>query len=360
MWRHLFLSGLAFALAGTLLVSCSSSKVTAPSGSKDGPASGEVAYSMIFVVHGDANYTFHKPNGLSRQADITVLQKAHKLAQKAKKGEVFIFHQRPEKKILWLFPRKDRRAYYYRNGQLVHKNKYSPTLTDSLFSAESNFYRNYSSLKDNKRDARFFLFFGHEIPENNRSRYYQSIPKLTFGIDRLSSAMNSFLRDSSRYNLTVLSTCNNGTPKVVERLLPLTKYLLASPQNLHLSHIRLEKLSMLEQDSVSNSKALADSIAQDTYDTLTESLQTAITLSVYSMVKIRPYIGGLAADYSSYLEKNTEELLTRKTNIDCRDLGFLDKYPFINGVTSWYQPASFGRSKNKTSHSGWGCKGEQY
>src|SRR5699024_11591552 len=98
---HIYLSLLLFVAC---LVGCQSSKGPLQASLNSKP----VAYSIIYLIHGDADYLYHDTAGRPLQSDQQVLREAQKVARDATKGEVFIFHIRPEQKILWLFPRKDR------------------------------------------------------------------------------------------------------------------------------------------------------------------------------------------------------------------------------------------------------------
>lgn len=63
-------------------------------------------YSIIYYIHADSDYLYHNSNGDPIRGNAKVLQTAYEVAEGAKSGEVFIFYQRPEKKLLGLFPRR--------------------------------------------------------------------------------------------------------------------------------------------------------------------------------------------------------------------------------------------------------------
>src|SRR5699024_12401976 len=71
-------------------------------------------YTIIYVIHGDSDYLYHTIDGSPRQSDEHVLHEALQTARGAKHGNVFIFHQKPETKILWSFPKNDRHFFSYR------------------------------------------------------------------------------------------------------------------------------------------------------------------------------------------------------------------------------------------------------
>ena len=139
-------------------------------------------------------------------------------------------------------------------------------------------------------------------------------------------------------------------------LKPFTRYLLASPQNLHLSHIDTEELSMLENNPGTEPGKMAEKLSRVTYRRLTNTLETVVSLSVYDMQEIDSYIHRLDSTYRSYL--NTGSPAEPGTdNLDCAALPiFGNQIMFSRGVNNRYRPPRFGRKADLESHSGWGCK----
>src|SRR5699024_9768606 len=292
---------------------CRSSKTIATDNAFSTEESSDLNYRLIYIIHGDANYLYHDTAGRSLQSDEQQHLKDVEVAEKAKHGEVFIYHQRPETKILWLFPRKDRRMLHYRKGKRIHHKKYSPVSETKAFLGESRLYHKYRS-----RDSlpTFFLYFGHEIPKDSTASYFQSRPDAQLTTDSFVEGERSFLENSSYFELSVLSTCDNGTPEMAAKQQPLTKYLLASPQNLHLSQIDSRKLLLLEEDPDISTKELTEAIARDSFDRLSSFLQTAVTLSIYDMSGIGSYIDSLSADYNRAMEEASRGAI-EQDNIDC-------------------------------------------
>src|SRR5690625_1196785 len=138
---HLF-SGLLLAA----LLGCSTGEQLAVRDSDGLDANIGIDYSIVYLLHGDADYLYHS-EGVPLQADEQALKKAQRAGESAERGEVFIFHQRPEQKVLWLFPKKDRVMYHYRNGQLVNRIRYSPQI-NKVFGSESKLYKTYSRVPD--------------------------------------------------------------------------------------------------------------------------------------------------------------------------------------------------------------------
>lgn len=309
----------------------------------------QVNYTLIYVIHGDANYLYHDENGKSLQADEQKMREAISVARKAKHGEVFIFHQLPEKRILWIFPQKDRQFLHYKRGQLIQKKKYSPNSKLRSLASEQRLFHKFKTSSSNRL---FFLYFGHEIPRQKGISYYHSRPDAQFDTNKFTNGLRHFLPEGRRFDLTVISTCDNGTPTLVSKLEGATDFLLASPKNLHLSFIDTDKLLKLEQVPDIPTQQLANAIAKETYDRLSHFIQTAITLSVYDMNAVKKYGDRFATEYEEYRQRKDLQL---QENTDCAQLPFWDKNGSSRGVSVYYKPPSFGRSADQKAFSGWGC-----
>src|SRR5699024_2105996 len=308
-------------------------------------------YRLIYIIHGDASYLYHDREGQPVQSDEQQFQEAVKVARKARHGEVFVYHQKPETKILWIFPRKDRLMAHFRNGRRIHREKYSPTSDGKAFSREEQLFHRYRT-QDSERT--FFLYYGHEIPQDSTLSYFQSRPDAKLSTDNFVAGESSFLADSSTFELTVLSTCENGSPSMVKKQQPLTKYLLASQQDLHLSQIDSEKLLLLEENPDITTKKLSKAIAMDSFNRLSTFLQTAVTLSIYDMERVGNYIDSLSVKDSNAV-KDTNGGIVEQGKTDCANLPFWNAYQPSDGVITFFKPAKFGDQANKEEHSGWGC-----
>lgn len=318
----------------------------------------DVTYSIIYLIHGDADYLYHDSLGRARQADKEVLKEAMRVGKNAKQGEVFIFHQRPERKVLWIFPKKDRRFMYYRNGELISEKQYSPPAEAAagVFSAEARLYRESRSATDTMENS-VLLYFGHEIPYENGAGYYHSLSGKAMNTNTFSTGIRTLLpKGREHFDLTVLSTCNNGSPDMVRALKSVTRYLLASPQNLHLSHIDTEGLSLLENETMPKAREVADKLSRDSFRRLTKTVQTVVSLSIYDMQEVDGYIDQVNSTYQTYLETGSAAD-PGSDNVDCTDLSIFEKsITFSKGVSVRYRPPRFGLKAQPKSHSGWGCK----
>lgn len=307
----------------------------------------ETRYSLVYVIHADANYTYHL-KGERRKADLDVLNKAIETGRKAKYGEVFIFHQKPENKLLFFIPKRDRHFYHYRNGELIGGNSYSPR--NGGLKAEAEIYKQKRA-KSNSRNV--FLYFGHEIPTGTQNLvYHQSQPSQHFNARIFADGLKMF---DEYFELTVLSTCNNGNPLMVDQLTGVTDFLVASPQNLHLSHLTDQPLNQLETNPDITSEELARHMAKDSFERLSSFLRTAVTVAVYNLNLTENYIDSLAEGYRNHLN-NISQTSLFVNNTDCERLpGFKNPLP-QDGVTLHHQPAMFGTNSTVEKFSGWGCK----
>lgn len=333
-----------------LLIGCTTAEITTGAGK----SVNSIEYSIIYIIHADGDYLYFDDDGNSREGDQKVLGEAREIGEKAGNGEVFIFHQRPERKILGLFPQKDRRLIHYRSGKLMHTERYSPRDTPTLFSAEADLYDKYRHRIPPDSLQTFFFYFGHEIPEKEEKGYYQSVPSIKMSIRKFADALQQFrLSGAHKFDITGLSTCNNGSPSMVRSLQSQADFLLASPQNLHLSHIDTDKMKLLESREGITAEKLASAIAEDTFSRLSE-LQTAATISVYEMESIGDYIGRLDSAYQANM--NFGNPLRGDGNSDCAEIPFFSEFEDKGGVHSWYEAPGFGRKAGKKFHSGWGCR----
>jgi len=341
---------LLFFLVWILFISCQSTGHITQSDDFDPDQAAD--YSVVMVIHGDSDYLFHQ-NGNSYRADEEVLKDAISVAEEAKTGEFFIFHQKPKRKILWLFSRENRQLYHYRNGNLVNRERYKVDEAVKPFEAEGRLYEQYAANSE-ELDSRFFFYFGHEIPLREESDYHHSYPSIKFSQITFAEGIDQFTTDAlPRFKLIALSTCNNGSPDMVTQLSTKTDYLLASPHNLHLSHFDLAPLTMLENTDARTGDTIGREIAEITYQRLSESTRTSVTISLYSMAELDNYLNSMYAGYQEYLRGKDR---FASENSDCRSIDELDLPGLSAGVEKWYRAPQFGPLSGVDSHSGWGCK----
>ena len=323
------------------------------------PVNGTVVdYSVIYYIHADSDYLYHDPDGQPIRENAKVLATAFEVAEHALSGEVFIYHQRPEKKLLGLFPRRSSRLYHYKNGQLSNFVKYRhPNKKEHFLATESQLMNQYRTHNRTDHHQNYFLYFGHEIPSENGTGYHLSIPGIDVNTVSFANGIQNFLpSDEDRFDLVVLSTCNNGTPAMAELLVPFTNVMLASPQNLHLSHFDSGRMSLLEDEPEISPLQLGHSMANQTYQRLDTTVHSTITLALYDFKDVRTYINILASLTAP--QKASDRSMQYHDNVDCSGLSNMDPERYRMGVKTWYKPTRFGRQSGQLTHSGWGCRPE--
>lgn len=309
--------------------------------SSSGSPPDDIDYTLIYMVHGDANYLYHQ-NGKAFQADDEALKKAFTIALGATKGEVFIFHQKPERQAFLFFPKKDREYYHYRNGKLVDYGKYSPE--DDGFSKEASIY---SELSVPAKAKEFFFYFGHQIPlnESDNIDYHISRPGSKFNVSLFADGLNAF---SQKFSLVGLSTCKNGNPETLRDLEGLSDVVIASPEDLHLSYLDTNNILMLEDSNSVDPAYLAREISAASFKRLSEEVTTGVTIGIYDLRKI-------TFKNTSYTASNSTDILVpADTNNSILDCGSGSS----KGVYFYYKAPMFGRQKDRVlpSYSGWACK----
>ncbi len=316
----------------------------------------DVNYSLIYYIHSDSDYLYHSPEGEPIRENSKVLNTAFNVAEEALSGEVFIYYQRPETKFLGLFPRKKSRLYHYKNGQLVNRIKYRHSDKKEAFLAtEAHLLREIRTQNRTDDYQTYFFYFGHEIPKENGKGYHHTLPDIEVNTATFANGIQNFLySDEDRFNLVVLSTCNNGTPNMAELLMQFTDTVLASPQNLHLSHLDTEAITQLEKVPDPSPIQLARKMADQTFQRLQETIQTTITLALYDLEEVKPYIDTLTSLTS---ENQTSDRFEQfEDNVDCAEIYSFGSEIYRQGVETWYKPARFGRQSGRSTYSGWGCK----
>lgn len=329
-----------------VLIGCSGSAPLSDSSRDAAPT-----HSLIYVIHGDGAYLYHE-GGTAKQADEGALAEARLVAAHAPETEVFIFHLRSRQSLLGLFPRPDGTFYHYRDGTLVTRDSYRRAPSEGGLSREATLYREH---RHPDVSSRTFLYYGHEIADGDGVGYHASYPNHSFGVDQLASGLDAFEGGTDPFELVVLSTCNNGTPGTVAALAPRTRYLLASPGNLHLSYIDSHPLHRVAT-AEGGVKDVAVQLAEWAYERLDDRTETAVTLSLYDTEALVPALEDLSASYEQARhQRRGAERGPQAGFVDCRTEMLPELADTTAGVQTWYRAPSFGRKSQKTSHSGWGC-----
>lgn len=351
---HSFRLLAAVLLLVLLITGCKGTELTSERATNQ--AAFPVDYTIVYLIHGDGDYLYHDTDGKAHQADQKVLNEAIQVSRQAKRGEVHIFHLRPESRVLGLFPRKDRRYIHYRSGAKVSDVRYSPeSRGENLFTSEKDLYRqNVSHIGDENDNKNILLFFGHKIPVAGGEGYHRSNSSVRVNNHTFSQSIEGFLHtQDTKFDLTVLSTCQNGTPLMASLLIPVSENLLASPQNLHLSHIDTQALLQLETTPEISGEMLGRAVSDATYQRLSKSIYSTVTLSLYDLNKLESLLPKDRGFESFTTESGPKVDLA--DNIDCNDYSGFEAGKYSSAIQTWYKPAMFGSKQGKSQHSGWGC-----
>jgi len=312
-------------------------------------------YSLVFIIHGDADYSYHDALGNRRRADKEVLSKAQTIAERNPNAEVVIFHQIERRHVLFLIPRRDGRAYYYRNGRLLAQKSYWRDQGESRFDPEERLYEQFGGTKS-RPSLRLLLYFGHELPEFNGVGYDASYSKRPVTIHDLAEGVRAIAGDSAKVDLLVLATCFGGTPHTIGALAPYAQYIIASPDNLHLSYFDLEPLAWLDVGSHDGEVSdFADRFARNAFETLASEVQTAVSVVVYDVNGVGDFLDSVGSVYDRTLTAANGMPPASVEHCDCADDSMYALPGMSNGLTVLYRAPQFGRTKNKQLHSGWEC-----
>ena len=317
-----------------------------------GPHQSEIKSTLVFFIHGDGSYTYHDQAGKRFAADEVILKQAIAFAESSPRAEVFIFHQGPKRKWLFLFGRPDGSFLYFRNGQRLASGSYHRR---SEMDSESEIFRNYHTRGPEER-VFGFLYFGHALAERGDERLRPSM-----NVHELAQGMSCLLSEADpnliKFDLVVLSACYSGTPGIVAELAPYSRYILASPDDLHLAYLDIQPLRGISDIGLLEVHSLAKEMASRSLARLREWTQTAITLTVYDIERIAPFLQEVQGRQPVGRESQTQNYSQPVTveYSDCLEGSFETSEIPAAGVEVYYQPPRFGRLKNKTKHSGWAC-----
>ncbi len=313
-------------------------------------------YSLVFLVHGDADYVYHDARGEVRRADEVVVAQALAVAERNPLAEVFVFHEMKRRKTLFLFPRRDGRAYYARHGGVVARRSYWRDQGESRYDAELGFYERFAAARS-AAPIRLFFYFGHELPVYGGAGYDASYSQEAFTVRDLAEGVAAFVGPSSKFDVLTLATCFGGTPRTIGALAPYARYIVASPDNLHLSSFDLGSLASLDvgpEDA--EVAAFADRFAGAAFERLAREVQTAVSVVVYDANDVQGFVGAVSGAYDRTLEAAQARPPVPLEYCDCADDSAYVVSDMGRGLTVRYRAPHFGRMKNRSTHSGWECR----
>jgi hypothetical protein len=340
---------LVVSLSGILL-SCTS-RLESDDERAAAPEAKAVRYSLVYVIHGDGEYTYHDSAGIPHRADEEALSGALLVGERSADAEVFIFYQQPPKRVLF-FGGDDGKFWCFRRGQTIISDSYSRD--DPDLKQEIQLYRKYSV----GGDKTFLLYYGHEIPAAGGENYDESETGREFNVASWSRALETLangIRSASHVlDLLVLSTCYNGSPCTISRLAPYARHIIASPEYLHLSYMRSRLFESLDSLNNVSTAEIARQFARESFERLKNQTETAITVVVYDTRQVQPFLNSSTTECDSLVKLlDTGDRMATLHYFDWLDDSALFHNGADRGVTVFYRPPEFGRLAKKKSHSGW-------
>jgi hypothetical protein len=320
-------------------------------------------FQFIYVIHGDAGYTYHDRKGVRHSADADAVDQAVLVARSSPAAEVYIFHQKP----LGVFRRSDATMLHYRGGTLVSSRGYRREADDVEFKAEAALYHALSAAPD-AGIVRTFAWFGHEIPVTSEVPYSRSRHDTGFTVAAFARGLERFGGGQigpggKPFALILLSSCHGGTPEATSAILPYAAYLVAAPGELHLSHLDARALSRMAEEPaasfwVAQAEAWGRTIAEESFARLRNETTTGITLSLYDSPKASAWLEAHREAWKRDPADDGEAPENRAAmeNRDCALVPGFGAGGAEAGVTVFQQAARFGPDKLRTNGSGWECR----
>jgi hypothetical protein len=149
-------------------------------------------------------------------------------------------------------------------------------------------------------------------------------------------------------DIVILSSCFGGSPRTIAALSPFAQYIVASPDNLHLSYFDLHSLEGLDRQPFSSDPgALAVDFAQNAFTRLERGILTAVTVAVYDVSRIRPYLNSVIKVYDDRLDLLEEKNPALIEHCDCVESIDYVFSGMSTGVQVFYRPPA--SEDNKTN-----------
>ena len=104
--------------------------------------------------------------------------------------------------------------------------------------------------------------------------------------------------------------------------------------------------------------AFAKKFAHQSFDRLTEDVQTAVSVAVFDVDRVQDFLHSVRGAYCrtlTRLDGETHSSVAAIERCDCADIPAYVLPTMHDGVEVLFRPARFGRSRNKQDHSGWEC-----
>lgn len=308
-----------------------------------GADSEPAAVRTIFVIHGDAEYSWHDAAGKRHLADREAVLQAREAAARPR-AEVVLFHL-GKGRHGW-FQGYDGTWEHYRGGRRVAGGTYSRGANDTALEAETALLRGLERGRgrDTTPPVTRLAYFGHEIPVDDHPGYFRRAPWKPFSQARFAQALGDLSLGASSttdggkpFETLVLSMCYGGNPALISALRPWARTVVASPAYLHLSY--LDARALADPDA----RAVADTVAARSFARLSAGVSTEVTVAVYDLERARPPAVLVAANPDAPRWG------------DCARAPGYDSVAAAEGTRLWYRAPRFGAGRDQTSRGPWQC-----
>jgi hypothetical protein len=286
------------------------------------------------------------------------LKRAESTAVDATNAEVFIFHQEPgTTRMFWNVPGGV--FAHYRHGRLVRRQRYSSASDPRDLAAEAALYRTHAD--DYAQPARILAYFGHEISPDDNPQPGEANTGGSLTTGRLAGTLPlwGIASDGAGkpFDLVILSTYHGGTPRTLEALALMTDLVVASPASLHLSHLDMRAIARYRPDTGARGARaelalLANQVAAESFERLSERTQTEVTVAVYDLEAIAPFLREQAGRATRISGKASGKAIRWR---DCAVDPSFDASQAANGVSMFYRAPRFGPGRDIASRSAWQC-----
>jgi hypothetical protein len=351
-----------------------------PEGTQAAASPQPVRFQFIYVIHGDAGYTWYDAEGTRRSADEDAVAQAQEVARDAPSAEVFIFHQKPAP-VLGMFPGPDGTMLQYRGGRQIRGKGYRRAADDVDMRAEAALFRTYaapSGPAGTEPPARIFAYFGHEIPvtpglRHSRSRndtafsagtFARGLAAFTGPADLLAGRADGSPPGAKPFSLIVLSACHGGTPPLTLALAPYAPFLLASAGEIHLSYLDTRAFARLAGETAgpldsARAGEWARQAAAESFARLIQRTSTPVALGIYETGRAAAYLEARRDAWEPPSEATgaigSGQRKGPAAYRDCAEEPGFGEGGSDAGVTLLYRAAKFGAAKSKAFRSGWEC-----
>ncbi len=235
--------------------------------------------SIVFVIEGDGHMTYHDASGSEHDAAQEKTDEAVALAEQLHDGEVFIL--RSGARPLFLFPSGSGDLLHYCRGREVGRGSFSRDSNRSDFEIAAQMTAEAARGPDVRR---VLVYYGHALAGEDAPRDGMTEVNEHATVSGLAHALASMTHRGGTVDtldLVILSACQSATPAILRAVAPFTRCLIASPADLHLSHIDTDALSLLDSHPGIPVLTLADSIASLAFRRLMGRTRTEITIARY-------------------------------------------------------------------------------